>query len=869
MPTDISFLVPGGALAGPLFASLMSEARHRHRLEPGTVVDKYRVVDEIGCGGSSVVYRAERCDGIYQQTVALKVIGASAAANVLGERDHLALLSHHAIARLFDAGALPSGDVWLAIEYIEGQPLDAWAQSTQAAWRARLEMLLIICDAVQYAHSRLIVHRDIKPANILVDANAMPRILDFGIAARLDQVEANSPVAFTPSYASPEQIRGELATTATDIFQLGRLLQKLTHLPAVDAGPPTQRLPRLLERNLAAVADKATAPRADARYASVTEFAADLRRALKGHPVQARPWSLRRRLEYFVARHWLPLGAGVGVAALLAVIAAVSAHRVALERDFAWREARSSYETSRFFVELFSEAARQTTGPAKDVLAEAPARAERHAATRPVVMSGLLHSLGAAYVQAGRFADARGALEKAVALRREGGPESRLLLAQSLAQLAYVLHFDGEFARTRALANEAAALVDEGGQPQDHVRALNTLNLLLVTLGRYAEASRYTEQAVALSRALSGLEGTEHLDALRNRAHLSMSLSYVDAAQKQLHDIVDRMEAIFGADAPNTLDERIQLHSAYAMRGDLQPAGQFFASLLSGDRPLSGDAAYHRHSAQYHLAMVKHYQGRWAESAGLYDAALKALLTLENGTGGPHWAADSINVAGAHADRGDVAKATRHLRDALASAERSLPEGVALAINRYALGHHLLSLGPDPEGAHLLQRGCTVILASFVAGSLRASQCHAALAQMLLHQGRHAEAAAELDAAERLVDHGARLDQARVLADVALLRASLAKSLGHEPRTLQSSYETARDRLTSAYGSAHPLVADVEVLLAEHLATTDPASASRHLAHALPVMLQAHAESSARRRAAVALAAELGVAVPDDVASHR
>jgi eukaryotic-like serine/threonine-protein kinase len=214
-------------------ASTHEPANHGGRI--GRRVGVYQIVEQIGEGGMGEVYRAVRADGQYDKEVAIKFVrvGLDTAAvleRFRHERQVLASLDHPNIARLFDGGTTEDGIPYLVMELIEGTPIDQYCDGKKLTITDRLRLFVQVCSAVQYAHQRLVIHRDIKPGNILVTKEGVPKLLDFGIAKILDpatdsQTTAANPM--TPEYASPEQVRGEPITTATDVYSLGVVLYQL------------------------------------------------------------------------------------------------------------------------------------------------------------------------------------------------------------------------------------------------------------------------------------------------------------------------------------------------------------------------------------------------------------------------------------------------------------------------------------------------------------------------------------------------------------------------------------------------------------------------------------------------------------------
>ena len=201
----------------------------------GRRIGAYVIVEQIGHGGMGEVYRAVRADGQYEKQVAIKLVrGGYDTSSVLErfrhERQILASLDHPNIARLLDGGTTDEGIPYLVMELIEGIPIDQYCEDNQLGVPERLRLFMQVCSAVQYAHQRLVIHRDIKPGNILVTKEGVPKLLDFGIAKILDPAsssEATVASPMTPEFASPEQIRGEPITTATDVYSLGVVLYRL------------------------------------------------------------------------------------------------------------------------------------------------------------------------------------------------------------------------------------------------------------------------------------------------------------------------------------------------------------------------------------------------------------------------------------------------------------------------------------------------------------------------------------------------------------------------------------------------------------------------------------------------------------------
>ena len=274
----------------------------------------YRLLGPLGEGGMGSVWLAERQDGEIQQQVAIKFVGSvyrrAWRDRFLQERQLLASLSHPSIVRVIDAGHMPDGAPYLVMEYIAGRRVDDAA--AEMPLRERLQLFLRICDGVAHAHRRLIIHRDLKPSNILVDESGQPKLLDFGIAKLLDaSAELTGTVEriMTPGYASPEQARGGVQTTATDIYSLGAVLYKIVtgrvaHSQDDAAGNasgerstlrefvPPSRLNAAVPVDLDYIVRKALREEAEERYATVEGLASDVQALLDSRPVEARAGDL-------------------------------------------------------------------------------------------------------------------------------------------------------------------------------------------------------------------------------------------------------------------------------------------------------------------------------------------------------------------------------------------------------------------------------------------------------------------------------------------------------------------------------------------------------------------------------------------------
>ena len=512
-------------------------------------IGAYRVIRELGRGGMGEVYLAERADGHFEQRVAIKLIDESRTDDplhrrFLAERQILANLVHPNIARLLDGGVVEDGRPYLVMEYVDGQPITDWCDQRRLSLRSRLALFCDVCAAVQHAHQKLVIHRDIKPSNILVASDGRVHLLDFGIAeliapaGRAPDASHHEPRALTPEYASPEQVRGEPLTTATDVYSLGVLLYVLVtgrhpyalgraslaeladmisnrHPDApslraergdVDATPrdmSPEQLARALRGDIDGIVARAMHKNPAERYASVDALRDDLERHLAGHPVTAHRGGLPYHAGKFVRRHKIAVAAtSLMFSGLLVMLTAavVQGRRANRERIRAEQALAQSEGIAAFMLELFRSGGADDTASADGLTASDLLRrgAERANALsdQPLVQARLLDVVGQMSLHLGQLDDAQEHLQHAVAIGRHAGSAARAELAASLIHLAWVYRARNERERASTLVAEALDIREAtlGDRHPDVADALYELGWL--TGG--AEQERLYRQALAI-----------------------------------------------------------------------------------------------------------------------------------------------------------------------------------------------------------------------------------------------------------------------------------------------------------------------------------------------------------------------------------
>ncbi len=288
---------------------------------PPSRVGAYALTGVVGQGGMGTVYRGERCDGLFEQVAAVKLLRpgfytAQTGAQFARERQILARLRHPHIAQLYDGGTTEDGQSYFVMELVDGTPIHQHCEAQGLALPARIVLVRQVCDAVQYAHGQLIVHADIKPGNVLIERQFGAKLLDFGISRLLITDPGDEPggSGHSPDFASPQQMSGERATPADDLFALGKVIKLLSKCQSSAA-----------DEELDAVITQATAEYPAERYPSVEALSGDLDRWLAGKPVTARAPSRLRAANMFVRRNLLAVGAGAAALTLLIGATIVSA----------------------------------------------------------------------------------------------------------------------------------------------------------------------------------------------------------------------------------------------------------------------------------------------------------------------------------------------------------------------------------------------------------------------------------------------------------------------------------------------------------------------------------------------------------------
>jgi serine/threonine-protein kinase len=652
-------------------------------LAAGDRVGPYRLMREIGSGGMADVWLAERADGAFTRTVALKLprvtrLRRDLAARFARERDILARLEHPHIARLYDAGVTSDGLPYLAMEYVEGQPITRYCDERRLDIRTRLKLFIQVLEAVQYAHANLVIHRDLKPSNILVTADGQVRLLDFGIAklladddtARETQLTQLAGRALTPDYASPEQIKGEPLTIASDVYSLGVVLYELLcgsrpyklkvqsaaqlELAILEAEPAvpssslaeaaaaarsttTVRLARALHGDLDTIARKALAKMPADRYPTIGEFAGDLRRHGAGEPVLARPASFAYRARKFVARNRVPVAAAASVAVALLAGIAVSLWQAGVAREqarVAEREARRAQAVQNFVLDIFransdrqKDPARARNTTARDLLDLGTERLESALLDAPESRAEVMKTLSEMYYQLQLEERSAAIEERRIALLKQiHGPDDPRV-AEALVNFAAALHATPRRSEILPALDEARRILDRNGDYTSRLRGE-----LLTRLAQRHQNMSFEKMQVYADDAVRVLRPHQ----VPNEDRLSTALHLAARARVQNGDYAggERLyresiaELRKSAPIPQVavLQALVSLAESLAAQQKFDEAVATYRAAADGVRKYLGPGDPGVIVAESRLAALLHAIGERTEARRLHEQALRTAL---------------------------------------------------------------------------------------------------------------------------------------------------------------------------------------------------------------------------------------------------
>ena len=798
------------------------------------LVGPYRLVRKLGEGGMASVFLAKRADREYKKLVAIKLIRAGfdspeAVGRFQQERQILAAFDHPNIARLLDGGTTPEGTPYIVMEYIEGESIDVYCKQRRLSIKERVRLFVQVCDAVQAAHAHLVIHRDIKPSNIIVTPEGVLKLLDFGTAKllspgdRVDGLTVTVQHAMTPLYASPEQIRGDPISTASDVYSLGVLLHELLtgrvpyRLTGTDLGQvaravseqepsrPSTAVPGL-KGDVDSIVLKALSKRPEHRYRSAEALASDVRNYLEGFPVKARSATWPYRAARFVSRHRWGVAAATALLAVIigaSVTLAVQSVRIERERD-------KTQRLADFLTGLFQlsgpEKSRGRTITAREILDRGTDKIARDRATAPDVRAAFMLTMADVYQQLGLYDQAFPLARESVALRelhlgpddtdslrarvslgtilwRKGdlpGAESsfrdaldryrkrprtdRQIEIRLLAGLSHLLYTKGDYKASEAAAQEALDLQRRYPNPDPQVlpSAIFSLATAVHVSGDLVRAESLYREAIELFR----VAGANPIDLSRTRFNFAILLKdrgeYKESAALIREGLVD-YRRILGAEHPEVGRNLNNLAVTLIELGDYSAAEAAARETLAIYRKTLPADHIELEAVQETIAHALNAQGRFAEAEPLIRDAL-AILAKSGGADHPYTPIDMATLGTSLEGQGRMDEAERAFRKAFALYKvLPSPGNSDKTIVLVGLGSLLTERGHVTEAEPLLREALAGREKRYPAGNWRLAEAKSALGANLVAQRRFDEAAQLLiDASTVLTDRGKTTPEAQL-----------------------------------------------------------------------------------------------------------
>ncbi len=766
-------------------------------LPAGARLGSWEVVRPVGSGGMGVVYRVARADGAFEMEAAAKLIrmrrDSDLELRLELERRLLARLDHPNIARILDGGTGEDGQPYLVMEWVPGEDLSVCAAELEAA--DRLQMFGDIAAAVAHAHQRSVVHGDIKPANVRLSADGRVRLLDFGIARLVldeDDAEADSIRALTPSFAAPEQLEGQPASTQSDIWSLGALLAWLLlgDAYARDLLTNREQLSSALRtsirrrRDLVAIIARACALEPEERYGSVGELLEDLQRHRELLPLRARAHRPAYLLDRFIRRN--PVAVSLGSLSVLLLTAGLlgtawQARLAGLERDRAeWQRDRAELQAaktervSEFVVGLFEQADPfQGAGPelsARDLLRQGR---ERIAALdeAPEVQGRMHQVLARVHRSLAEHETAHELSMRALALLQAREPADAAGLASAWTVHGGTLASLGRYEEAEQAHRRALELT----APDDSLAVaerLNNLGLAVFSLGRLGEAESLLETALGLRRAAIP-DSAEKAASLNNLALVMAAQDRLTEAEPLYRQALALRESVLGSRHPATTYALTNLATLLVRLDRLDEAEAAYLRALALRRDILGNDHPAVASVLYQIGWLQSRRGDLLPARAHLEEALDIrhrVLGAEH----PSTAVILNAVAVVVRDLGELDQAEGWLRQALAIYRAVYGEShhdIALVLAN--LGQVRLAAGDAEEAELLLGRALEMNRRELGPAHRHVADNLRGLAEAARARGdwedvaEHARAAAEvMDGLDFPVDHPDRVAVAEVLADL-------------------------------------------------------------------------------------------------------
>ena len=786
--------------------------------KPGTLVGPYQLERMLGEGGMGQVWLAARADGLYQRRVALKLLRPGLADPNLRlrftrERQILALLEHPHIARLLNAGISTDGQPYLALEYVEGEPITDYCRAHDLPLAARLQMFFQVCDAVSHAHANLIVHRDLKPSNIMVTPAGEARLLDFGIAKLLDteipsiDLTRTGLRAFTLHYAAPEQVRGEPVTTMTDVYSLGVVLYELLAgakpyqlkrqtdaewedaILASDPQRPSlavlrlaasatatkvdmaalRRRGRALSGDLDNIILKALAKRPEQRYPSVEALSLDLHRYLDGKPVHARPQSIHYRVQKYVHRHrW-----ALATTTLIAVVLLGALGIVGWQARQALQETARAQAMQDFVIGLFENAVLAPNGEPLDVHALLKAgeqRGNRELMRQPRARAELLGVIAQIHIGLGEYREAAALLQRQSALIAslpDAPPGLRLEAATQTGRVHNLL------GNARTCIDTLQPLLDDvqrerGQRPLQVAGFYSQLGRCRRAVGEAQSARLLFERSLAIRRDAPDAEAAV-VENLTDLAALHSDAGESRQALRSYRAALAQLRATIGDRHSLSVDILRSIGTTHRELGQSDAAEAAYTEALALAKALLGPNHPSTLTVRRQLAAVHLDQGQLVQAEREFRATHALVVERLGPTHqevGRAW--NSLGIVAW--ERGDPAAARRDLQRAIAIWRQPAGAG-ALAGGLFNYAMILHDSGRDDQALRALEEARRLRVLQHGARSALVGDTDRLIGEILAEKGSHTEARLRLNQAVQRLRADSSADHPRThRAELALAR---------------------------------------------------------------------------------------------------
>ena len=613
-------------------------------LEPATPDDMalpqqsfgaYRIKGVLGEGGMGVVYLAQRSD--LGTTAAIKILrdawlSPARRERFMAEQKTLAQLEHPSIARLYDSGTLPDGTPWFVMEYVEGTPVTSYFRSRESTVEEKLRLFRDICEAVQFAHSHLVIHRDLKPSNILVREDGSVKLLDFGISKQLDNIGAPAEQTrtavrmMTPAYAAPEQIRGDPVGLHTDVYSLGVVLYELLvgRLPydlsgrsqaeaetillerepekpsaaskrnsdTSNGAPQARQVGRAAWADLDVLCLTAMHKDPERRYRTADALIRDVDHFLEQQPLEARADTARYRIGKFMRRNRRPVTAGVAVAAAVIALSVFYTVRLAAARNSALAETARTQRIQNFTLSLLKGGDEGAPADSLRVvsLLDRGVQEARILDGEPAIQAQLFETLGSLYLELGKHGPADTLLRASLAQRQALFGGEHIDVAQSLIALGMLRNAEAEYDSAEALVKRGLEMTRRLRSSSDPAlgKATASLGQVLEERGDYDRAIEVLEEGVRLQSQSGEVtrELAANLTELANANFYAGNFAVSDTINKRVLAIDRRL---FGPRHPNVANDLINLGAIQFEFGNFEGAEKYYREGLEITRPWFGN----------------------------------------------------------------------------------------------------------------------------------------------------------------------------------------------------------------------------------------------------------------------------------------